>query len=128
MRLRISFPLAATAGLVTAIGLVVSISFLAWSSLHGIVKDLGEAARPDLRLVLAKDHGLQITIQRFQRVAVIDARRPQWSYVLGKSLHALQDLSGARPLLEEAVATYPPQRAVAPELRTAKRSPATPWK
>ena len=61
MRFRISFPALATTGLLLAIVIVASISYMAWSSLHGIVKDLGDAARPDLRLVLTKDIAYALT-------------------------------------------------------------------
>jgi tetratricopeptide (TPR) repeat protein len=39
-----------------------------------------------------------------------DERRPEWCFALGKTLAVLGDTAVARPLLAEAVETYPPQR------------------
>ena len=40
--------------------------------------------------------------------AVIDQRRPEWAYAFGVSLHQIGRALEARPLLEEAIRTYPP--------------------
>jgi len=45
-----------------------------------------------------------------QSRGVIAKRRPEWAYSLAISLHRLKRATDARPLLEEAVATYKPKR------------------
>ena len=53
-----------------------------------------------------------------------DVRRPAWCFALGKTLYALNDLVDARPLLEEAVTSYPQQRVVAAVMEICERSAA----
>lgn len=55
-------------------------------------------------------------LREAERQGLSDERRPAWCYAHGKSLYALGDLAAARPLLEEAVASYPAQRIAAAEI------------
>jgi len=49
-------------------------------------------------------------LRESERRAVVDAYRPEWSYALGVSLHELGNASAARPLLKEALTTFPSGR------------------
>jgi tetratricopeptide (TPR) repeat protein len=52
-------------------------------------------------------------LDRAEKHALIDARRPEWAYALGISLYRLGQAAAALPLLEEAVADFEHGRVAA---------------
>lgn len=59
----------------------------------------------------SQDHQYLIAsryLQEAERRAIDQAYRPEWSFALGSCLYLLGSTKKSRPLLEEAVATYPP--------------------
>ena len=59
-----------------------------------------------------RDQRYMIAIQELKRcetLTIDESRRPEWAFALGSSLHEIGKTTEARPLLEEAVATYSPR-------------------
>jgi tetratricopeptide (TPR) repeat protein len=66
---------------------------------------LPEAVDRDEQYAQAARH-----LREAERLALDEVRRPEWSYALGTSLHYTGDWEQARPLLQEAVETWPAGR------------------
>jgi len=52
-------------------------------------------------------------LKKCETLALDESRRPEWAFALGSSLYEIGKTTEARPLLEEAVATYPPRHVEA---------------
>jgi tetratricopeptide (TPR) repeat protein len=69
----------------------------------------------------SQDHQYLIAsryLKEAERRAIVQEHRPEWCYVYGTSLYQLGSTKQARPLLEEAVKTWPPGKLKASMMLT----------
>jgi tetratricopeptide (TPR) repeat protein len=86
------------------------LEFIQGMAAFGLVEASGESPDGNQYEVVIRH------LREAERLALGNDHRPEWSYALGKSLYMTHNGWAARPLLEEALDTYPPARVDSAEM------------